>query len=128
MSLQGVGRDEQLSCKLAQRARSGQHSQDRKLPVGQRFEQPLLPCARRLGALFFGQPRGDEGPWVGAMPQDTAGLTYQRLRVDVGRMVGPGVRADPACRRRGEQCCGEFYPPRGGPGLGPGTWPQSATC
>jgi hypothetical protein len=43
--------------------RGGQHPQDRKLPVIQWSEQPLLPVARRLGALFLGQPCGDQRAW-----------------------------------------------------------------
>jgi LuxR family transcriptional regulator, maltose regulon positive regulatory protein len=60
MGLQRVGRDEKVGRELAQRAWSGQHPQDRELLAGQRFEQSVLPGVRRLGALFFGQPGGDQ--------------------------------------------------------------------
>ena len=98
MGLERVGRDEQLRGQLAQGRRRGQQPQDRELPVGQRLDQSLLPGARRHGALFSGQPRGDQRPRVGAVPQDAACLTHQRLRIDAGVLRDPGRSGWPSPR------------------------------
>jgi hypothetical protein len=78
VGLQGVGRDEQVCCELAQRGRAGSIRKIVSSLSVSGSNSPRCAGARRLGALFFGQPRGDQRPRVDAMPQNAAGLTHQR--------------------------------------------------